>query len=103
MVEPSRPNERPFIELKFSIGGANILNAVVTDSIGQPLYTMTSDEGRTKLSSQRDNSKVATIDWDRRSPRMVFRGKKVKCKEWLPRSGPDTECVHMLMTHASLL
>ena len=100
MVEPSRPNERPFIELKFSIGGANILNAVVTDSIGQPLYTMTSDEGRC---SQRDNTKVATIVWDRHSPRMVFRGKKVKRKEWLPRAGPDTECVLMLMTHASLL
>ncbi|KAN0133125.1 hypothetical protein V8E53_009155 [Lactarius tabidus] len=95
LIEPSpRPpcsNERPSIELKISSRGANILNAVVVDSAGRPLYSISSDESRTALLAQRDNSKVATIDWDRSSPRMVFRGKKVKCKEWLPRTGPDTE------------
>jgi hypothetical protein len=102
-VGAPRPNERPSIELKISSRGAKILNAVVVDSAGQPLYTVSSDEGRTKLRSQRDNSKVATIDWDRSSPRMVFRGKKAKVKEWLPRAGPDTEYVLMLTQYASPL
>ena len=97
------PNKRPSVELKSSSSGANILDAVVADSAGRTLYTVTSDDGRTKLRSQRDNSKVATIDWDCRSPRMVFGGKKVKCKEWLPHPGLDTEYVLMLMTRASLL
>jgi hypothetical protein len=107
LIEPSpRPpcsNERPSIELKISSRGANILNAVVVDSAGRPLYSISSDESRTALLAQRDNSKVATIDWDRSSPRMVFRGKKVKCKEWLPRTGPDTEYVLFLLTHAPTL
>jgi hypothetical protein len=102
-VGAPRPNERPSIELKISSSGAKILNAVVVDSAGRPLYTVSSDEGRTELRSQRDNSKVATIDWDRSNPRMVFRGKKVKVKEWLPRAGPNTEYVLMPIPHASLL
>lgn len=102
-VEPLCPNKRPSVELKSSSSGANILDAVVADSAGRTLYTVTSDDGRTKLRSQRDNSKVATIDWDYRSPRMVFCGKKVKCKEWLSHPGLDTEYVLMLMTRASLL
>jgi hypothetical protein len=91
LVEAPRSDERPSIELKISGSGAKILNAIVVDPAGRPLYTIMSDGSRTKLLSQRENSKVATIDWDRSSPRMVFRGKKVKCKEWLPRAGPDTE------------
>jgi hypothetical protein len=91
LVEAPRSNERPSIELKISSRGAKILNAVVVDSAGRPLYTISGDESHTKLLSQRDNTKVATIDWDRSSPRMVFRGKKFKCKEWLPRAEPDTE------------
>jgi hypothetical protein len=91
LVEAPRSNERPSIELKISSRGARILNAVVVDSTGRPLYSISSDESHTKLISQRDTTNVATIDWDRSSPRMVFRGKKVKCKEWLPRARPDTE------------
>ena len=85
----------PTNELKSSSSGANILNAVVADSAGRTLYTVTIDDGRTKLRSQRDNSNVAIIDWVCRSPRMVFCWKKVKCKEWLPHPGPDTEYVLM--------
>jgi hypothetical protein len=90
---PPRSDERPSIELKISSSGADILNAVVVrvDSDDRALYSISSDENRTTLLARRDSSKVATIDWDRSSPRMVFRGKKVKCKEWLPRTGPDTE------------
>ncbi|KAN0129602.1 hypothetical protein V8E53_012598 [Lactarius tabidus] len=85
-------NERPSIELKISSSGAKILNAAVIHYPAcRPLYTISSDESCTKLLSQKDNANVATINWDRSSPRMVFRGKKVKCKEWLPRAGPDTE------------
>jgi hypothetical protein len=100
MVNERRSNERPSIKLKISSGGAKIVNAVVVDPAGRPLYTVSSDESRTELLSQSDNTKVATIDWDRSSPRMVFRGKKVKCKDWLPRAGPDTEYVLLFPPHA---
>jgi hypothetical protein len=86
-----KANERPSIELKISGSGPKVLNAVVADSADRPLYSISSDESRTILLLQKDSTKVATIDWDRSSPRMVFRGKKVKCKEWLQRAGPDTE------------
>ena len=85
--------ERPSIKLKISSCGPKILNAIVVDSAGRALYSISSDENHTTLLSQRDSTKAATIDWDRSSPRMIFRGKKVKCKEWLPRVGPGTECV----------
>ena len=103
MVEEPCSDERPSIELKISRHGANILNAVVIDPAGRPLYTISSSGSRKTLLSQRNGTEVATIDWDRSSPRMVFRGKKVKCKEWLPRTGPDTEYVLMLMTHFATL
>jgi hypothetical protein len=98
-----RSNERPSIELKISGSGPEILNAVVTDSTDRPLYSISSDESRTTLLMQKDSTGVATIDWDRSSPRMVFRGKKAKCKEWLLRAGPETEYVLFLLPHASPL
>jgi len=91
LVEAIPYNERPSMDLKISSSGAKIVNAVVADSAGRPLYSISSDSKRTKLHSRRDNTEVATVDWNRSSPRMVFRGKKVKCKEWLPRAGPDTD------------
>jgi hypothetical protein len=100
LVNERRSNKRPYIKLKITSSGAKIVNAVVVDSAGRPLYTISSDESHTELLSQRDNTEVATIDWDRSSPRMVFRGKKTKCKDWLPRAGPDTEYVLLLMSHA---
>ena len=100
LVNGPRSNERPSIKLKISSSGANIVNSVVVDPAGLPLYTISSDESRTEFLSQKDNTKVATIDWDRSSPRMVFRGKKIKCKDWLPRAGPDTEYVLQLLPHA---
>jgi hypothetical protein len=103
LVEAPRSNERPSIELKISSRGAKILNAVVADSAGRPLYTISGDESQTTLLSHRDSTKVATINWDRSSPRMVFRGKKFKCKEWLARVEPDTEYVLFLLRHASPL
>jgi hypothetical protein len=103
LVEAPRSNKRPSIELKISSRGAKTLNAVVVNSAGQPLYSISSDESRTTLLSQRDSSKVATINWDRSSPRMVFRGKKIKCKEWLARVGPDTEYVLLFLQRASPL
>ncbi|KAH8978952.1 hypothetical protein EDB92DRAFT_1906765 [Lactarius akahatsu] len=91
LVEATRHIERPSIELKFSSSGVNIVNSVVIDAAGRPIYTILSDSKRTKLLSHRDNTEIATVEWDRSSPRMVFRGKKTKCKEWLPLAGPDTE------------
>lgn len=97
LVNGRHSNERPSTKFKISSSGANIVNAIVVDPAGRPLYTISSDESRTEFLSQRDNTKVATIDWDRSSPRMVFQGKKIKCKDWLPRAGPDTEYVLQLL------
>ena len=103
LVRAPRSDERPSIELKISRHGTNILNAVVVDPAGRSLYSISSNGSRKTLLSQRNGTKVATIDWGRSSPRMVFRGKKFKCKEWLPRTGPDTEYELMLIMHASPL
>ena len=91
MVETAHHNERRSIELKISNHGAKIVNAVVVGPAGRPLYSISSDSKCTKLLRHKDNAEVATIDWDRTSPRMAFRGNKFKCKEWLPRAGPETE------------
>ena len=97
LVEATRHNQRPSIQLKISGSGAKIVNAVVVGPAGRPLYSISSDSKHTKLLFHKDNTEVATIDWDRTSPRMVFRGNKFKCKEWLPRAGPETECVLILL------
>ena len=102
LVGPPRSNKRPSFEFKISSRGAKILNAVVLDSTARPLYSISSDESCTTLLTQKDSSKAATINWDHSSPRMVFRGKKVKCKEWLPYVGHDTKYV-LLLVHASQL
>ena len=99
-VETARRNQRPSIELKISNSGAKIVNAVVVGPAGRPLYSISSDSKCTKLLCHKDNTEVAIIDWDRSSPRMVFRGIKFKCKEWLPRSGPETEYVLIFHSHA---
>jgi hypothetical protein len=100
LVESTRYTERPSIELKFSSSGAKITNAVVVDPVGRPLYSISSDSKCTKLLSHKDNTEVATIDWERQSPRMVFRGKKHKCHKWLRSAGPNTKYVLMPLLHA---
>ncbi|KAI0260063.1 hypothetical protein BC834DRAFT_902789 [Gloeopeniophorella convolvens] len=98
LVEPPPPyTERPSIKLNISDAGPSIINAVVTDTAGRPLYTTSSNSKRTTLISSGSNTGVATVEWDRSSPRMVFRGRKMKCKEWLPLAGPETQS--RLLTH----
>lgn len=97
-VEATRHDDRPSIQLKFSSSGAKIVNAVVVDPAGRPLYTISGDSKRTKLLFH--STEVATVDWDHSSPRMVFRGKKMKCKKWLRRVGPKTEYVLIFLPHA---
>ena len=84
-------NERPSVMYRFPHGKSNILNSVVVDAAGHSLYTISSNSRRTTLVACRNNVEVATVQWDRSSPRMVFRGKKIKCKEWLPLAGLGTE------------
>ena len=84
-------NERPSVMYKFPHGKSNILNSVVVDAAGQSIYTISSNSRRTTFVACRNNVEVATVQWDRSSPRMVFRGKKIKCKEWLPFAGLGTE------------
>ncbi|KAF8267716.1 hypothetical protein EI94DRAFT_1729641, partial [Lactarius quietus] len=80
LVESTPHIRRPSIELKVSSGGPNIINSVVVDSTGRPLYSISSDSKQTKMLSHKDNFEVATIDWDHSSPRMVFRGKNSSAK-----------------------
>ena len=83
--------ENPPLKLRIPGGASNILNSTVVDTASQPLYSTLSDSKRTKLVSYRGNVEVASIQWDRHSPRMVYRGKKMKCKEWLKLAGPNNE------------
>jgi hypothetical protein len=87
-------NERPSVKLKIISGKTNIVNSVVVNAAGQSLYSISSNSKRTTVVACKDNVEVATVDWDRSSPRMVFRRKKMKCKEWLPLAGPETEYKH---------
>ena len=87
--------ERPSIKLTFPCGASNILNSAVTNAAGQSLYSILSNSKHTSMVSCRDNVEVATVHWDRHSPQMVFRRKKIKCKEWLKRTDPESEYVHV--------
>ena len=91
LVNNSYYIERPSLNLSFSCGVSNILNSAVIDTANRPHYVISSNSKRTTMVSCRDNVQVATIQWDRHSPRMVFRGKKIKCKEWLALAGPNSE------------
>jgi hypothetical protein len=94
LVSAPRHDERRSLRLKIRGGKSNILNSVVVDAAGQPLYTITTNSKRTTFVGCNDNVEIVTVQWDRSSPRMVFRGKKMKCREWLPPAGPETESVH---------
>jgi hypothetical protein len=93
LINDPHYTERPSLKLSFPCGASNILNSAVLDAAGQPLYAVSSNSKRTTMVSCRDNVEVATVQWDRHSPRMVFRRKKVKCKEWLKLTGPDNEYI----------
>ncbi|KAH9985979.1 hypothetical protein BJV74DRAFT_546454 [Russula compacta] len=89
LINPAYPT-RPSIKLRISCGSSNILNSEVVDESGRPLYSITSNSKRTTLVSCKDNVEVAAVDWDRANPRVVFREKKMKCKDWLSLAGPET-------------
>jgi hypothetical protein len=93
MVNDAHYTERPPLKLSFPCGASNILNSAVINAAGQSLYSFSSNSKRTTMVSCRDNVEVATVQWDRHSPRMVFRRKKMKCKEWLKRVEPDNEYI----------
>jgi hypothetical protein len=103
LVKDAHLTERPSVKLKIPGGSSDIFNSVVVSASGQSLYSISSNSKRTTLVSCRDNVEVATVEWDRSSPRMVFRRKKMKCKEWLPLAGPDTEYVELLLRSESPL
>ena len=93
LVNLAHRNERPSVKLKIPSGKSDILNSAVVDAAGQSLYTISSNSKRTTFVACKDNVEVATVQWDCYIPRMVFRQKKMKCKEWLPFAGPETESV----------
>ena len=103
--------------------GAGMLNAAILDSSGRPLYTTSSDAKLKKTTVRRaavpalhsDSNldagrDLARVGWDRASPRVRFlagadgtellkksKKHKVKCKEWLPRAGADTQYVSFFL------
>ena len=91
-VANSTNRSRPSIKLKIP-GASDILNSVVVDAAGQSLFSISSTSKRTTFVSNRGDVKVATIEWDRPSPLITLRQRKVKCKEWLPRAAPETEYI----------
>jgi len=96
-VNTARQNKRPSVRLKIARGKSNIVNSVVVDAAGQSLYTISSNLKRTTVVACKNNVEVATVEWDRSSPRIVLRQKKLRCKEWLPLAGPQTES--RILTH----
>ena len=93
LVNTPHHDERTSVRLKIPCGKSNILNSVVVDAAGQSLYTIASNSKRTTFVECKDNVEIVTVQWDRSSPRMVFRRKKMKCREWLPPAGPESESV----------
>ena len=93
LVNNAHDTERPSLKLKFPSGASNILNSLVVNPAGQSLYSILSNSKHTTLVSCSDNVEIASVQWDRSSPRMVFRGKKWKCRYWLPRTAPEDEYV----------
>ena len=98
LVNGPQNNERSSVKLKILCGKSNIVNSAVIDAAGRSLYSITSTSKRTTFIECRNNVEVATVEWDRSSPRMVFRRKKLRCKEWLPLAGPETEYALLLPT-----
>ena len=98
LVNSPQNNERSSVKLKILCGKSNIVNSIVIDAAGRSLYSITSTSKRTTLVECRNNAEVATVEWDRSNPRMVFRRKKIRCKEWLPLAGPETEYALSLPT-----
>jgi hypothetical protein len=97
LVNKSRHTERPSLKLRIPSGASNILNSVVVNAAGQSLvYSISSNSKHTTFVSCMDNVEIATVQWDRSSPRMVFRHKKIKCKAWLPLTGPQNEYMPVL-------
>jgi hypothetical protein len=91
LVNTPYHNERPSVKLTIACGKSNIVNSVVVNASGQSLFSISSNSKRTTVVACKNDAEVATVEWNRSSPRMVFRRKKMRCKEWLPLARPDTE------------
>jgi len=92
-VNASQYTERPSIKLKVSGGRSNIHNSVIVDAAGRSLFSIKSNSRRTTLASCKNNVKIAKVKWNRLSPCMDFRGKKMTCEEWLPPVRPESKYV----------
>jgi hypothetical protein len=93
LINNSQYTQRPSVKFKVPSGASNILNSVVLNAAGHSLYLITSNSKRTMLVSCVNNVEIATVQWDSSSPRMVIRRKKIKCKTWLPLTGPQNEYI----------
>lgn len=101
-----------------------MLNAAILDSSGCALYTTSSDAKLKKTTVRRAavsatypsshpdvGGELARVGWDRSSPRVRFlvdvdgtelpkksKKHKIKCKDWLPRAGADTQYVFSVVS-----
>jgi hypothetical protein len=91
LVNTAHHAERPSVKLKITRGKSDIIMSVVIDAAGQSLYSISSNSRRTTVVACKNNVEVANVEWNRSSPRMVFRRKKMKCKEWLPLVAPEAK------------
>ena len=92
-VPVHRIERRPSLKLSFPSGASNILNSAVIHAAGRSFYSISSNSRRTTILSCRGNVKVAIVQWDRHSPRMVFCHKNMKCKKWLKLAEPNNEYI----------
>ena len=93
MVNAAHHYERPSVKLKIPSGKSDPLNSAIVDAAGHSLYTISSNSKRTTFVACKNNVEIATVQWDCPVPRMVFRRKKMKCRDWLPLAGPGSESV----------
>lgn len=77
---PSSLQQKPVVFL--FIGDEDILNCRVDDPSGRTPFTIATQKKVTYFKTS-DGNMIAVIEWDHSSPVMMYKGRKIKCKEWL--------------------
>lgn len=82
------------ITFTFSQPNSKLFDCTISDSLGATPFVISSDqfynaiiyqyEGTKTTIKGSDGAIVASVDWEHGSPRMVFGGGGLKCKEWFP-------------------
>lgn len=78
---PAAPTKRGPVVFLFT-HNETILNCQVDDPFGRTPFTITTEKKVTSFKAS-DGNPIARIEWDHSSPVMMYKGEKVKCREWL--------------------